>query len=178
MIKLLKLSERRNYILCVRNETERHFQSNQYPNNKNPFQLNGIIWEIYLSMLSNNGSISDVTKLQRFNRIELQYNLENLLNKGLVKKKEGKYELIEDKKLDVVLSYLLRQDKYSQMRLFFYFSFLIASFLLILIYKEYMPQSLLTTSYLSFVFCLFSIIAIAIEIIKNIQLMSFYEKII
>lgn len=176
MIKLLKLSDRRIYRLCERNETERHDQRNQHPNDEVPFQLNGIIWKIYLDMLRNNGSISDVKTLQKINKIELQYNLEKLENMGLVKKEEDKYEVIEDKKLDVILSYLLRKDKYSQMRLVFYLSLLIVSFLLFLIYNKYMPHNILTTTNLSFFFCIFSIIAITIELIINMKIISFYQK--
>lgn len=178
MIKLLKLSDRRIYILCKQNKTERHDQRNQHPNDEISFQLKGIIWEIYLSMLRNNDSISEVKLLQKFNKIEIQYNLEKLENKGLVKKEEDKYELIDDKKLDVCLSYLLRKEKYSQMRLVFYFSFLIASFLLFLVYNKYMPHNILTSTNLSFFFCIFSIIAITIELIKNMKLISFYKEII
>ena len=178
MIKLLKLSDRRIYILCKQNKTERHDQRNQHPNDETPFQLKGIIWEIYLSMLRNNDSISEVKLLQKFNKIEIQYNLEKLENKGLIKKEEDKYELIDDKKLDVFLSYLLRKEKYSQMRLVFYFSFLIASFLLFLVYNKYMPHNILTSTNLSFFFCIFSIIAITIELIKNMKLISFYKEII
>ncbi|MCK5616475.1 hypothetical protein KAR91_82195, partial [Candidatus Pacearchaeota archaeon] len=114
--------------------------------------------------------------LQKINKIELQYNLEKLENMGLVKKEEDKYKVIEDKKLDVILSYLLRKDKYSQMRLVFYLSLLIVSFLLFLIYNKYMPHNILTTTNLSFFFCIFSIIAITIELIINMKIISFYQK--
>ena len=159
-----------------RNEGERHDQRNHHLNDETPFQLNSIIWEIYFSMLSKNGSSSDVKTLQKFNNIELQYYLEKLKSKGLVKKKEDQYELIEDKKMDVILSYLLRKEKYSQLRLVFYFSFLMASLLLFLIYNKYMPHNVLTITYLSFLFCIFSIIAVTIELIKNMKLISFYRK--
>lgn len=178
MIKQLKLSDRRYFILCAQSENTRQDQNNQYQNDETPFELNGIIWEIYFSMLRNNRLFLEDEKLQQFNRIEIKNNLETLEYNGLIKKKEDKYELIEDKKLTVVLLYLLRKDKYSQMRLVFYFSFLIASLLLFIIYKEHMPHNFLTTTYLYFFSSLLSISAITIELIKNMQLMSLYKKII
>jgi hypothetical protein len=88
MIKQLKLSDRRHFILCAQSENNRQDQNNQYQNDENPFELNGIIWEIYFSMLRNNRLFLEDDNLQQFNRIEIQNNLEILEYKGLVKKKK------------------------------------------------------------------------------------------
>ena len=176
MMKLLKPLGRGIYILYEQNETERRDQRNQQLNEETPFQLDGLVWKIYLSMLRNNGSISDVKTFHKINIIELQYNLEKLENMGLIKKNENNYELIENKKLKVILSYLLRKDKYSQTRLVFYLSFFIVSFSLFLIYNKYLTYNILTTTNLFFFFCIFSIVAITIELTINMKTISFYRK--
>jgi len=177
-MKLLKPSGRGIYIFYEQDETERRDQRNQQPNEETPFQLDGLVWKIYLSMLRNNGSISDVKTLHKINKIDLQYNLEKLENMGLIKKNEKKYEIIENKKLEVILSYLLRKDKYFQTRLVFYLSFFIVSFSLFLIYNKYLTYNILTTTNLFFFFGIFSIVAITIELIINMKTISFYRKLI
>lgn len=178
MTKQLKPSGRGIYILYEQDETERRDQRNQQPNEEIPFQLDGLVWKIYLSMLRNNGSISEVKTLDKINKIELQYNLKKMENMGLIKKNENNYELIEEKKLEVILSYLLRKDKYSQTRLVFFLSFFIISFSLFLIYNEYMTYNILTTTNLFFFFCIFSITAITIELTINMKTISFYRKLL
>jgi hypothetical protein len=88
MIKQLKLSYRRHFILCAQSENIRKNQNNQYQNDKAPFELIGIIWEIYFSMLRNKELFLEDERLKQFSRIEIQNNLETLEYKGLVKKKK------------------------------------------------------------------------------------------
>jgi len=159
-------------------EPEKIDQDIQYLNDEMLFELKGIMWEIYLSMLIKSGSACYDKTVPIFNRVELQNNLEEMERMGLVVKNKDKHELVVDRKHKVILRYLLRKGKSTQIRSVFYISFLITSFLIFLNYIKFIPSEPLTTLYLSSFFSIFSIFAFIIELIMNKNLMSFFKKII
>ncbi len=159
-------------------EPEKIDQDIQYLNDEMLFELKGIMWEIYLSMLIKRGSACYDKTAPIFNRVELQNNLEEMERMGLVVKNKDKHELVVDRKHEVLLRYLLRKGKSAQIRSVFYISFLITSFLIFLYYIKFIPSEPLTTLYLSSFFIIFSIFAFIIELIMNKNLISFFKKII
>jgi len=98
---------------------------------------------------------------------------------GLIfKKTNGDYELVENKKLDVLLPHLYGKEKKTNLRYTFYLTFLVTSLLLFVSYIIFLPQEYLMTISLALFFLLFSVIAFTVEIIGNIRLMIFIRKII
>jgi len=137
------------------------------------------MWRIYSLMLIKGSQLRLDEGLLPYMSHEIESNLIRLEKLGLVyKKPDGVYELIEDKKLDVLLSYLLEKEKDATLRRVFYFGFVISSLLTFLFYVGFMPQELLTTISISLCFILFSVLIFMIEVLYSLGYMSFIQKLL
>lgn len=142
------------------------------PNCGAAVELVGEIWNRYSLMLTDP---AHATLPNMINRIPAS--LVKLERMGLVSKNSnGKYELIEIMKLDVLLSHLFGKQKKTSVRHVFYLTFLITSFLLFVFYVVFIPQEPFMTISLSFSFLLFSLIVIVFEAINNMRFRAFVKS--
>ena len=144
------------------------------PNCGAAVELVGETWDRYALMLTDPAHTTVPNISDR-----IPASLSKLERMGLVSKNSnGKYELIEIMKLDILLSHLFGKQKKASFRHAFYLTFLTASFLLFVYYIVFIPQEPFMTMSLSFSFLLFSLIAIIFEAIDNKRLMAFIKRVL
>lgn len=136
-------------------------------------------WRIYSLMLLKGCQLRPDEGLPPYRRGEIIFHLIRLEKLGLINKKpDGAYELIEDKKLDVLLPYLLKEEKKATLRRVFYLGFVISSLLIFLFYLRFLPQEPSTTISVSLWFVLFSLFAFMVEVVYGLNNMSFIQKLL
>jgi len=131
------------------------------------------MWNIYSSMLTCNFP-------QFLDERSSQYSsLEDMVQMDLIFKSiEGEYELVDDRKLDILLPHLLQKEKSATLRRLFYLTFLITFFSILSFYYAFLPQGPFTTISFSFTIISFALIAFTVEAVKRFHLMSFMGKIL
>ncbi len=142
-------------------------------------KLEGKMWRIYSLMLLKGCQLRPNEGLPPYMSDEIKFDLIRLEKLGLINKKpDGAYELIEDKKLDVLLPYLLEEAKKATLRHIFYLGFVISSLLIFLFYLKFLPQGPSTTISVSLWFVLFSLFAFMVEVVYSSSHMSFIQKLL
>jgi len=94
------------------------------------------------------------------------------------KNPNGKYLLVENKKIDVLLVHLIGMLRKTVIRYAFYLSFLITLFSFFLFYLIFLPQEALTTIYISLSLFSFALGVSIVELIKSMHQKSFLRKIL
>jgi hypothetical protein len=142
-------------------------------------ELEGMMWEVYSNMIQTNHPYDPKKESEPYMREVIQFNLEKLVELGLIfRNSDGLYEIVKDRKLHVLLPHLLEKENKHVLRSFFYLSFLITSFFIFLYYIFALPKNHLTLTYLFTSFIFFSLIAFIFDLIKRMNDLSFIKKII
>jgi len=144
-----------------------------------PIILEKKMWNIYSSLLTYNFPQFLEERSSQYSSLEIEYCIEDMAQMGLIfKSVEGEYELVDDRKLDILLPHLLQKEKSATLRRLFYLAFLITFFSILSFYYTFLPQEPFTTISFSFAIISFSLIAFTVEAVKRFHLMSFMGKIL
>lgn len=142
-------------------------------------ELKGKMWSIYSIMLIHGHPIRPDAGLLPYDSHEIESNLLGMERLGFIfKNPNGTYEIVEEKKLDVLLPYMLEKEKKASLRHVFYLGFLITSIIAFFLYIELLSHESLTNIYLALSYVLFSMIAFMIEVLNGLDLMSFIRKVL
>ena len=82
-----------------------------------PIILEKKMWDVYSLMLLNASKKFPDEIRSQYNYLDTVFYLSRLKQMGLVfKNTEGEYELVEDRKMDILLPHLLHKDKIATLR--------------------------------------------------------------
>ena len=144
-----------------------------------PAELDKKIWDIYSLLLIKGVPIHPEAPGLPLGSHEMNYQLKRMKRIGIVRERiDGSFELDERKDRYVILTHLLFLDRRKFIRLSFYLAFSATFFLLFVLYYKFLPRDPSTSSILIFIFMTFSVVAFALEILKNQQLIMFYYKVL
>jgi len=144
-----------------------------------PIILEKKMWDVYSLMLLNASKKLPDEIRSKYNNRDTEFYLSRLEQMGLAfLNTEGKYELVEDRKMDILLPHLLHKEKIATLRRAFYLTLLFTSLFVFIFYITYLPQEPSTTIYFSLFFLLFSLFALTAEIIYRFRLTRFIKKIL
>jgi hypothetical protein len=124
----------------------------------------------------------DPMKLEEFaleySRHEVEYNIKRLMNLGLLFVNDnGEYELVEEKKLYILLSHFIGIERKTILRYSFYLGFIITSLIIFLYYVNYIPIEQFTLIVISGSFLIFSSIVYIFEMINVFRFKSYIQNI-
>ena len=142
-----------------------------YDNQKRIY-LEGMAFQIYLYMINHPLDINENPFLTK--KEDLQYHLGILLKNGLIEKSgEGLYVIKHEHVLEKLLGYFLHQNCESKRRYIFYFTFMMSTLAIFVIYLLYLPRTSFTTEVYALGFALFSLAALTKEavVIKRNMIM-------
>ena len=132
--------------------------------------LKSSMLKIYLQMLKLRRPVDLEEDLFSSYKHEAKYDLEKMVNIGVVNKNpEGKYIIVEDKILDVMLTHFLSINIQNLMRYAFYCSFLFTSLIFYILYILFLPRTDFTTICFTLSIVIFSITIIMIEILQGLR---------
>lgn len=142
-------------------------------------ELNDDMWNIYFFMLMQNRSLQIEEFSLKFGIHELKYNLHLLEKLELVNKNiNNSYELVENKKLYVLLYNIYTKIRLSNIIRVFFLSLSLTSFLSFIIYLEFLPQNSQTTITISIVIFILTLTFCMIEVVIGTMQMIFMKKIL